>query len=166
MQSSINLILLKFNKSGQANRAEGEASWSQGSCSGSGRGSDRGSGRFSSRGGRGGGGRGRGDSGAGSKEVTCYCCGQKGHIKPNCPKKDEKCRKCGEVGHLLLMCKTASERASGSGGRGVGQKKQPEATQFDSFESFACEVFIGQEQPEGMIVEVDLAGSSSQPDDM
>ena len=113
----------KFNKSGQANRAEGEASWSQGSSSAGGRGSNRGSGRFSSRGGRGGGGRGRGDSRAGSKDVTCYCCGQKGHIKPNCPKKDEKCRKCGKVGHLLLMCKAASERASGSGGGGVGQKK-------------------------------------------
>ena len=64
------------------------------------------------------------------------------------------------------MCKAASERASGSGGGGVGQKKQPEVAQFDSFESFTCEVFIGQEQPEGMIVEVDLDGGSSQPNDM
>ena len=87
-------------------------------------------------------------------------------MKPNYPKKDEKCRKCGKVGHGLLMCKAASERASGSGGGGVGQKKQPETAQFDSFESFACEVFIGHEQPKGMIVEVDLARSSSQPNDM
>ena len=82
----------KGSKSGQANRAEGEVNWSQGSSSGGGRGSDRGSGRPSNRGGRGCGGRGRGDGAAG-KDVTCYCCGQKRHIKPNCPKKDEKCRK-------------------------------------------------------------------------
>ena len=44
-------------------------------------------------------------------------------------------------------------------------KKQPKAAQFDTYESFAREVFIGQEQPEGMIVEVDLARSSSQPVD-
>ena len=63
------------------------------------------------------------------------------------------------------MCKGASDRASGSGGGGAGMKKQPEVAQFDSYESFACEDFIGQEQPEGVIVEVDLAGSSSQPHD-
>ena len=99
----------KVNKPGQANRAETEAAWNQGSSSGGGRGSDRGSSRFSSRGGRGGGGRGRGEGAAGSKEVTFYCCGQKGHIKPNCPKKDEKRRKCGKVGHLQFMCKAANE---------------------------------------------------------
>ena len=111
----------KVNKSGQANRAETEAAWSQGSSSGSGRSSDRGSGRFSGRGGRGSGGRGRGDSSA------------KGHIKPNCVKKNEKCRKCGKIGHLQMMCKAASERASESGD---GHKKQPEAAQFDTYESF------------------------------
>ena len=95
--------------------------------------------------------------------MTCYCCRRKGHIKPNCPKKDEKCRKCGKEGHLLVMCKGAGDRASGSGGGGAGSKKQPEAAQFDTYESFACEVFIGQAHPEGMIVEVDLGGSTSQP---
>ena len=114
------------SKSGQANRAEGEVNWSQVFSSSGGRGNDRGSARFSSRGGRGGGGRGRGE-GAGGKDVTCYCCGQKGHIKPNCPKNDEKCRKEGKEGHLLVMCKGASERASGSGGDGARAKKQPEA---------------------------------------
>ena len=97
--------------------------------------------------------------------MTCYCCGQRGHIKPNCPKKDEKCRKCGKEGHLLVMCKVASDHASGSITGGLGAKKQPEAAQFDSFESFACEVIIGQAHPEGMIVEVDFAGSSNQSDD-
>ena len=93
----------KVKTGDQANRADGESNWSQGTSSGGGRGSDRESGRFSSRGGRGSRGRGRGDSMAGSKNVTCYCCGQKGHIKPRCAKKDENCRKCGKVGHLQTM---------------------------------------------------------------
>ena len=146
-------------KVGQANRFEGESAWSQYSNSGSSRASDRGSGRFSARGGRGGGGRGRSDSTMANRDVSCYCCGQKGHIKPNCPKKDEKCRKCGKLGHLQLLCKSASERASGSGEQ---RKKQPEAAQFDSFESFMCDVTIGVEHPEVMIVEVDLAGETDQ----
>ena len=57
------------------------------------------------------------------------------------------------------MCKSASERASGSGEQ---RKKQPEAAQFDSFESFMCDVTIGVEQQEVMIVEVDLAGEADQ----
>ena len=101
----------------------------------------------------------------GNKDVTCYCCGQKGHIKPNCAKKDEKCRKCEKVGHLQTMCKTASDRASGSGsGSGTnGQRKQPEADEFDDYESFVCEVIIGE--VEAMIVEVDLAGKSDNQDE-
>ena len=153
----------EVNKSGQANRGEAEAAWSHGSSTGTARSSDRGSGRFSGRGGRGNGGRGRGED-AGSKDVTCYCCGQKGHIKPNCAKRDEECHKCGKVGHLQTMCNDASERASGST-KGGDAKKYPEASQFDTYESFACEVTIGEEQPEGMIVEVGLVGESELPDD-
>ena len=78
---------------------------------------------------------------------------------------NKKCRKCGKEGHLLVMCKAASDRASGSSSGGSGAKKQPEAAQFDSYKSFACEVIIGQAHPEGMIVEVDFARSSSQSDD-
>ena len=47
----------EVNKSGQANRAEAEADWGQGSNSGTARNSDRGSRRFSDRGERGSGGR-------------------------------------------------------------------------------------------------------------
>ena len=153
----------EVNKSGQANRAEAEAAWSHGSSTGTARSSDRGSGRFSGRGGRGNGGRGRGED-AGSKDVTCYCCGQKGHIKPNCAKRDEECHKCGKVGHLQTMCNDASERANGST-KGGDAKKYPEASQFETYESFACEVTIGEEQPEEMIVEVGLVGESEFPDD-
>ena len=145
-------------KAGQANRAEGESAWSQGT-SGGGRGADRGSGRFAGRSGRGSSGRGRGSGGAGSGDVSCYCCGQKGHIKPNCPKKDEKCRKCNKVGHLQAMCKAASDRAGGSSGS-EGAKKQPEAGQFDSFDSYMCDVTIGEELPEAMVVVVDFVGEA------
>ena len=152
---------LKTHKAGMANRAETEAAWSQ--STGGGRSTDRGSGRFAGRGGRGSAGRGRGDSSSGARELTCYCCGQKGHIKPNCSKKDEKCRKCGKVGHLLAMCKEASERASerasASGSGGGSNKKAAESAHVDSMEGFKCEVFTGDQQPEAMVVEVDLAGS-------
>ena len=70
---------------GQANQAEG--AWGQGTSHGFG----RGGGQEGSRGGRGGrsesgrgGGRGGGGRG-GLKELVCYCCGQKGHIRPKCP---------------------------------------------------------------------------------
>ena len=148
-------------KPGQVNHAEAESAWSQGTVSGGGRSSDRRSGRGAGRGGRGGGGRGRGDGGRGGKDVTCYCCGQKGHIKPNCPKKDETCRKCDKAGHLQVMCKASSDRASGSGG-GEGSRRQPEAAQFDSFDSYMCEVTIGEELPEAMMVVVDIVGEAEQ----
>ena len=90
--------------------------------------------------------------------MTCYCCGQKGHIKPNRLKKDETCRKCGKAGHLQSMCKDATERASATSKGGDPKKKRPEASQFETYESFVCEVLMGQQQPEALIVEVDLAG--------
>ena len=89
-------------KSGQGRRAEIEANWGQKSNSGS----DKRRDKFLARGGsssRQGGHRGRGSSDrssgndrvAASKSgghVTCYCCGKKGHIKPDCPKRSEECR--------------------------------------------------------------------------
>ena len=133
-----------INKAGQANRAE--TAWSQGSSGGS---SGRGSGRYFNRGGRGDVGRGRSDVGASgnfsNKEATCYCCGKKGHIKPNCDKRGEKCHECGKVGHLQTMCEAAGVRASETGG-GEDGKKNFEASQFEGYESFACEVFIGAKE--------------------
>ena len=161
-------------KPGQVNRADFvESAWGQGTGSGGARNYDRGPGRFTGRGGcgscgRGNGGRGRdedGDEGrAGGRDVTCYCCGQRGHIEPNCPKKDEVCRKCKKAGHLQVMCKASSDRASGSGG-GEGSKRQPEAAQFDSFDSYMCEVTIGEELPEAMMVVVDIVGEAEQQTD-
>ena len=79
---------------GQGHRADGEINWGQGSSSdynrgdrgrGSGRGRGNGGGRENDKNDRGSG------SGKGGGDVTCYCCGQKGHIKPNCPKNLETC---------------------------------------------------------------------------
>ena len=88
-------------KTGAANCADAKFAWSQGTSLGGSRGSRKGGGR----GGRGGGGKIGHDGNKGGNEVTSYCCGQKGHIKPSCPKKDETCRKCSKVGHLQAMCK-------------------------------------------------------------
>ena len=63
------------------------------------------------------------------------------------------------------MCKDVSERASGSSESGEGQKKLPEAAQFDTYESFVCDITIGEEQPEALIFEVDLANESEPADD-
>ena len=123
--------------------------WSQGTTSGS----DRGSAKVGGRGRRGGGGKGGDDGNKGGEEVSYYCCGQKGHIKPNCPKKEEIWRKCNKVGHLQAMCKGAG--ISGTGG-GEGSKRQPEAAQFDTFENCISEVTIGEELLESMMVVVDI----------
>ena len=163
------------NKAGQANRAE-EANWSQGSTSGGSKQYDKSGGKYFGRGGRGSGnarnigGRGSGsgcsnvdrrdkdNSGAGGGDVTCYCCGQKGHIKPNCPKKDdESCRKCGRIRHLQSMCKSTDK--GGSGGS-EGPRIRPEAGQFDDFESFTCEATIGA--MEAMVGEQGFVGKSEQ----
>lgn len=57
------------------------------------------------------------------------------------------------------MCKDANERA-GASSNGAETKKQPEASQFETYESFFCEVLMGEQQPEALIVEVNLAGES------
>ena len=133
------------NRAGQGHRAEGEpeANWGQGSSLEGDKRGRGGNGSGRGRGDRGKGGRGtendRGKydkkgSGGGASDVTCYSCGKKGHIKPNCPKKDEECRQCGKVGHLQAMCKGKFE----PGGSG---EKDKEA----NFSVFKCEVTIGME---------------------
>ena len=129
-----------MNKTGQGYR--GEANWGQGSTSGgykghgkssNGRGSDSDRGNY--------GDRGKSESGAGDTDITCYCCGQKGQMKPNCPRKEEKCNKCEKVGHLQDTCKFASENSS-ENDKEDETKINPEAGQFETFDGFMGEVII------------------------
>ena len=51
-------------------------------------------------------------------DQKCYCCGQTGHVKANCPAKNRKggagqvpvgaatCLKCGKLGHFAKPCKS------------------------------------------------------------
>ena len=130
-------------KSGQGHRAEREVNWGQKSNSGS----DKRRDKFPSRGGSsnsqgGRGGRSNGNDRAAAPknggDVTCYCCGKKGHIKPDCPKRSEECRQCGKVGHLQTMCKSKSESGTSSGNHGQG-----EAGLSEEFDGFTCTVTIG-----------------------
>ena len=57
------------------------------------------------------------------------------------------------------MCKAVSDRAGGSSGSDEA-KKQPEAGQFDSFDSYMCQVTIGEELPEAMVVVNDFVGEA------
>lgn len=126
-------------KTGQGHRSE--ANWGQTSNSGGDRQRDKNSGRSGSiRGERGSGDRDKsGSSNGDSKgEVICYCCGQRGHIKPECPKKGEECHKCGKVGHLQSMCKSSKDEGDTSGGSST-----PEAGQFETYDGFAFETTIG-----------------------
>ena len=41
-----------------------------------------------------------------SSKITCYGCGQKGHIRRNCPNKQSKCGKCRGWGHDESVCPT------------------------------------------------------------
>ena len=137
-------------KSGQGHRSETEANWGQTSNSGGDRGRNKNSRRggssssgSGSRGGRGGdrasgGNRGSSSNSDSKGELICYCCGQRGHIKPECPKKGEECRRCGKIGHLQSMCKSSKGDGNASGGSST-----PEASQFDTYDGFACSVTIG-----------------------
>ena len=40
-------------------------------------------------------------------EVTCKCCGNKGHSKARCHSKAKSCDECGKVGHLKVVCRQA-----------------------------------------------------------
>ena len=47
-----------------------------------------------------------------SKRVpTCYCCGVKGHVKPECPHLSERCTSCKIKGHLSTVCRKKQTKA-------------------------------------------------------
>ena len=49
---------------------------------------------------------------AGDKMYVCHCCGKKGHIAPNCPKKDEIQRKDWHVNKAMVALQEQSEAAT------------------------------------------------------
>ena len=144
-------------KAGQGHRAETEANWGQKSNSGSDKRRDKisgngGSNNQSGRSGKGGGDRGESSKGGGktNSDVTCYCCGKKGHIKPDCQHRREECRLCGKVGHLQSMCKMKSEGAS-------SLQRAAEAGLSEEWDGFACTVTIGK--VEAMLGDVTAVGT-------
>ena len=42
----------------------------------------------------------------GRRNIVCYCCGENGHIAPQCCYRTSRCNQCGRVGHLSRMCRT------------------------------------------------------------
>ena len=42
--------------------------------------------------------------------VTCYCCGAKGHFKTDCKYRTYKCESCNKTGHLKAVCKSKNEK--------------------------------------------------------
>lgn len=37
-------------------------------------------------------------------QCICHCCGERGHIRPECPLRAQRCRQCNRVGHVSAMC--------------------------------------------------------------
>ena len=43
---------------------------------------------------------------------NCYCSGQVGHRRPDCPRRNESCSFCGKRGHLSHVCRSSGGNAS------------------------------------------------------
>ena len=48
----------------------------------------------------------KGSASCGSTD-KCYCCGQVGHRRPDCPRRNENCSLCGKRGHLSQVCRSS-----------------------------------------------------------
>ena len=55
---------------------------------------------------------GKGSASRGSTD-TCYCCGQVGHRRPDCPRRNENFSLCGKRGHLSQVCRSSGGNACG-----------------------------------------------------
>ena len=54
---------------------------------------------------------GKGGTSRGSTD-KCYCCGQVGHRRPDCPRRNKSCSLCGKRGHLSQVCRSSGGNAS------------------------------------------------------
>ena len=54
---------------------------------------------------------GKGNASRGSTD-KCYCSGQVGHRRPDCPRRNESCNLCGERGHLSHVCRFSGGNAN------------------------------------------------------
>ena len=54
---------------------------------------------------------GKGSASRGSTD-KCYCCGQVGHRRPDCPRRNESCSLCGKRGHLSQVCRSSGGNAN------------------------------------------------------
>ena len=54
---------------------------------------------------------GKGGMSRGSTD-KCYCCGQVGHRRPDCPRRNENCSLCDKGGHLSHVCRSSGGNAS------------------------------------------------------
>ena len=54
---------------------------------------------------------GKGGTSRGNRD-KCYCCGQVGHRRPDCPRRNESCSLCGKRGQLSHVCRSSGGNAS------------------------------------------------------
>ena len=53
----------------------------------------------------------KGSTSRGSAD-QCFCCGQVGHRRPDCPRRNENCSLCGKRGHLSQVCRSSGGNAN------------------------------------------------------
>jgi hypothetical protein len=103
------------------------------------------------------------------KSVTvpeCYCCGEKGHKKPDCSQLSQTCGFCGLQGHFEKMCLKKRNRQLPSARKRVGRKypQKPQKTGYvdassdneSGEDTYKVEVNATGDQP--LMVEVHMNG--------